>query len=75
MSSLIFVGFEVLTAVVMKRSILWDIMTCCPLEVKRRFGGTSRLYLQGRSSLLAICFMLVSCLSYSSTLKIKMTLK
>jgi hypothetical protein len=25
-------GFEVLTAVVMKRSIFWDIMLCSPLK-------------------------------------------
>jgi hypothetical protein len=44
-----FVGFEVLTAVVMKSSIFRDIMLC--------------------SALLATCFMLVSCLAYSLTLK------
>jgi hypothetical protein len=27
------VGFEVLTAVVMKRSIFWDITPCCPLKI------------------------------------------
>jgi hypothetical protein len=32
-------GFEVLTAVVMKSSILWDITPCSPLRVNRRFGG------------------------------------
>jgi hypothetical protein len=30
------VGFEVLTAVVMKSSILWDITPCIPLKVNRR---------------------------------------
>jgi hypothetical protein len=44
----IFVGFEVLTAVVMKRTVFWDITTCNPLKVNRRFGGTYRLYVQGR---------------------------
>jgi hypothetical protein len=29
-----FVGFEVLTAVIMKSSVLWDITLCRPLEVK-----------------------------------------
>jgi hypothetical protein len=41
------VGFEVLTAVVMKSTIFWDITSCCPLSVNRRFGGTYRLHLQG----------------------------
>jgi hypothetical protein len=35
------VGFEVLTAVVMKSYIFWDITPCIPLKVNRRFGGTS----------------------------------
>jgi hypothetical protein len=38
---------EVLTAVVMKRSILWDIKPCSPLKVNRRFAETC-LHLQGR---------------------------
>jgi hypothetical protein len=42
------VGFEVFTAVVMKSDIVWDITSCSPLKVNRRFGGTYRLYLQGR---------------------------
>jgi hypothetical protein len=42
-----FVGFEVLTPVVMKSSIFWDIKPCSPLKVNRRFGGTYRLHLQG----------------------------
>jgi hypothetical protein len=48
-----FVGFEVLTAVVMKSIIFWDITQCSPLKVNRRFGGTYRLHLQ---ALLATCF-------------------
>jgi hypothetical protein len=39
----LFVGFEVLTAAVMKITIFWDIMPCSPLKVNRRVGGTSRL--------------------------------
>jgi ribosome maturation factor RimP len=35
------VGFEVLTAVVMKSNVFWDIMPCSPLKVNRRFGGIS----------------------------------
>jgi hypothetical protein len=42
-----YVGFEVLTAVVMNSSIFWDITPCSPLKVNRRFGGTCRLHLQG----------------------------
>jgi hypothetical protein len=42
------VGFEVLTAVVMKSTIFWDITPCSPLKVNRRFGGTHRLHLQSR---------------------------
>jgi hypothetical protein len=34
------VGFEAVTAVVMKISIFWDITACIPLKVNRRFGGT-----------------------------------
>jgi hypothetical protein len=41
-------GFEVLTAVVMKSTIFWDITPCSPLKVNRRLGGTYRLHLQGR---------------------------
>jgi hypothetical protein len=32
---LLFVAFEVLTAVTMKSSILWDVMLCSPLKVER----------------------------------------
>jgi hypothetical protein len=43
-----FVGFEVLTAVIMKSAIIWDITPCSPLKVNRRFVETYRLHLQGR---------------------------
>jgi hypothetical protein len=33
----------------MKSTIFWDITPCSPLSVNRRFGGTYRLHLQGRS--------------------------
>jgi hypothetical protein len=42
------VGFKVLTAVVMKSSVLWDIKLCSPLKVYQRFKGTCHLSLQGR---------------------------
>jgi hypothetical protein len=43
------IGIAVLAPVVMKSSILWDIMPCSPLKVNRRFGGTYRLRRQGRN--------------------------
>jgi hypothetical protein len=42
LSSFVFVGFEVLTEVVMKSTILWDITPCSALKINRRFGGTCR---------------------------------
>jgi hypothetical protein len=47
------IGFEVLTAAVMKRTIFWDIMPCSPLSVNRRFGGTCSLRLQGKENKLS----------------------
>jgi hypothetical protein len=47
-SVLRFVGSEVLTAVVMKSSMFWDITPCSQLKVNRRFTGTCHLHLQGR---------------------------
>jgi hypothetical protein len=35
-----FVGFQVLKALLMRTSIVWDIRLVTPLEVNRRFGGT-----------------------------------
>jgi hypothetical protein len=46
--NLLIVGFEVLTAVVMKSTIFWDIMPCSPLKVDQRFRGTYHLHFQGR---------------------------
>jgi hypothetical protein len=43
-----YVGFKVLTAVVMKSTIFWDITPCSPLKIDWRFGGIYRLHLQGR---------------------------
>jgi hypothetical protein len=45
-----YVRFEVLTAVVMKSSIFWDIMLCSPLKVNGRFRWTYHL------PLLSTCF-------------------
>jgi hypothetical protein len=59
----------------MKESIFWDITSCSPLKVNRRFGETCRFHTQGRgisqarNALLVTCFRLVSYWAYSSTLK------
>jgi hypothetical protein len=50
---LIHVGFEVLTAVVMKSAIFWDKTPCSPLKVNRCFRGTYRVK---TLSVLAACF-------------------
>jgi hypothetical protein len=69
-----YVGFDVLTAVVMKSSVHWDIMPCILVNVNRRFGGTSSLNILGWrvshtiNQLQVGNFMLVSCFPYSSTL-------
>jgi hypothetical protein len=36
------VGFEVLTAVVIKSPVFWDITPCSPFTVNRRLGRTCR---------------------------------
>jgi hypothetical protein len=41
-------GFEVLTAVVMKSFIFWDITACSLLKANLRCLGTYRFHLQGR---------------------------
>jgi hypothetical protein len=66
------VGYEVLTAVVMNSFVFLDITPYSPLKFDRRFGGTCRLYLHSRRNK-ATCFTLVSCLAYSSTLKMEAT--
>jgi hypothetical protein len=53
------VGLEVLTAVVMKSPIFWDITPCSRLKISLRFGWTCRLHLQ--QDPLAIYSILVSC--------------
>jgi hypothetical protein len=47
------VGFDVLTAVVMKSTIFWDTTPCSPLSVNRRFGVTHHLHLQDRKNKLS----------------------
>jgi hypothetical protein len=56
------VGFDVLTTMVMKSSIFWDIMLYILLKVNRRFGGMY-LLLQGEGisqarALLITCTLL-----------------
>jgi hypothetical protein len=74
------VGFEVLTAVVMKSTIFWDITPCSPLSVNRCFGGTCRLHVVGRQNKLSQklesrwksdAFTLVSCAAYIFDLKME----
>jgi hypothetical protein len=48
-----YVGFEVLTAVVIKYSVFWGIKPCSPLKVNRLLGATCHLYIQGRRKSLA----------------------
>jgi hypothetical protein len=43
-----YVGYEVIVAVVMKGSIFWNLTACSPFKVNRRFEGTYRLHLQCR---------------------------
>jgi hypothetical protein len=40
------VRFEVLTAVIVRSSVFWDVMPCSPLNVNRSFRGTCRLHLR-----------------------------
>jgi hypothetical protein len=49
------VGFEVLTAVVMKSTIFWDMTPCSPLSCNGRFGETCRL-----ASLLPACLLVLA---------------
>jgi hypothetical protein len=46
----IYVEFEVLTAVIMKSIVIWDVIPYSPLEVNRRFGEAYRFHLQYRIS-------------------------
>jgi hypothetical protein len=43
-----YVRFEVLTATVMKSTVVWDITPYSPLKISRDFGGTHRFHLRGR---------------------------
>jgi hypothetical protein len=64
------VRIEVVTPLVMRNLFFWKVMTCSPLKVNRRFGGTC-LYLQ--ALLYHLHFVDVFFLAYSSTLEIVAT--
>jgi hypothetical protein len=68
-----FVRSEVLTAAVMKNSILWDITPYSPFKVNRRFGRTSPPYSGWKNKQAELfqppVFTLVSFSAYSSTMK------
>jgi hypothetical protein len=49
-------GFEVLTAVVMKNAIFWDIVLWIPLKVNKHFRGMCHLPFQGQRISLGLCF-------------------
>jgi hypothetical protein len=42
------IAVQVLTAVVMKSFVFWDITPCSPLSINRRFGGSCGHTLHGR---------------------------
>jgi hypothetical protein len=41
------VGFEILTAVATKNSVVWDVGPHSPVKVNQRFGRIYHLHLQG----------------------------
>jgi hypothetical protein len=43
-----FLWIEILTTVIIKNSVVWDIALCSPFEIYRRFGGTCSFHVQGR---------------------------
>jgi hypothetical protein len=61
--------FEVLTAVIIKRTVFWDKVISRSVKLNRGFGGTYCLQVQGRRVFLSVCLNLFSCLAYSSALK------
>jgi hypothetical protein len=80
-----FLGFEVLTAVIIKSSLFWYIPLRSQLKVNWTLGGICRLYHQSRRIWEArnqnersyqaeqLIFKMVSCLAYSSALKMDAT--
>jgi hypothetical protein len=60
------VKFEVITSVIMKNMVFWDMMPHILLEVYQCFGGTYCLHLQYSGKQSKACWLLV-CLPYSCT--------
>jgi hypothetical protein len=76
----VLVGFEVLTAVFTKGSVLWDITWSSPLRVNCCFGRTRPLHFSGsknklskKPASLSPTFIFSSCSAYSLTLKTEAT--
>jgi hypothetical protein len=55
------IGFEVFPVVTTNSSLFWEITPCCPVKVSRCL----------REYISPISFMMVSCLGYTSTLKME----
>jgi dolichyl-phosphate-mannose--protein O-mannosyl transferase len=67
-------GFGIRIALVMKISVFWDVMPFNVLKIDRRLGRMRRLLLYCcRIAVFGTCFMLVSRLAYSLTLKMEAT--
>jgi hypothetical protein len=61
-----FIGFDVVTATVMKSSICRDITPCVLFKISRRFGGTCRIHLLDlRFANSDAFFIVISCLPYT----------
>jgi hypothetical protein len=70
-----FVGFDILTAVVMKISILWNIMLCSSLTVNGRSGGTCRPFIFISSFVFFVLFLSLLYFSFwFSSKQMKVTL-
>jgi hypothetical protein len=67
------VGFEVLTAEVIKIFIFWDEIPSIALKINCHSGGTYLPALCQTKSPLATCLMLDYCLAFSSVLKMEAT--
>jgi hypothetical protein len=72
-------GIEVLTVMRMDISIFWDIICCRLMKSQRTFrknikpSSRSKSHPSEQSTLFAACIFLVSCLAYTSTLKMEVT--
>jgi hypothetical protein len=50
------VGFEVLTAMLMKNPVIWDVTLCSSLKDNQCFRGIYQNHLQGCIAVPATCF-------------------